>query len=235
MSQDLAANRHFTLSEDRKFAPHRFCHRIRDLLPPCSLVRRLLPNQALYTCGTDDDNIYFIETGCFKILTLCRGGKECLLDVCTQGEILGESCLLSPERMETAMAMTPSVLRVIRRTQFLTIILSQGLYEESLQYFTLKLSEQRQIITQFVTADSERRLAATLLRLARKLGTRSEGKLWIDERITQEELAEIVGTTRSRVGYFLKRFRAARLIEGKSQEFLVINEHRMDEYVQTWA
>lgn len=223
------------LAEGRKFDPSEFCRQLRNFLPGCSILKRLLPNDALYMCGAEDSNIYLIERGYVKILMLCRDGKECLLDICTQGDLVGESCLLRAERSETVIAMTPCVFRVLPRGQFLEIIFHNGLVEETLKYLASKLSEQQQIITQFVTADSEQRLAATLLRLARKLGRRHEGKLWIDEKITHEELAEIVGTTRSRVGYFLKRFRTERLIEPTSQSSLLVNEKLLDEYIQTWA
>jgi len=158
-----------------------------------------------------------------------------LLDICGPGDIVGESFFIGSERTETVIAMTPTVVRALSRSQFLEGIFNNGLVEESLKYLASKLAEQQQIITQFVTADSEQRLAATLLRLARKLGKRRNGKLWIDEKITHEELAEIVGTTRSRVGYFLKRFRTARLIEPTSHSFLLVNEKLLDEYIQTWA
>jgi CRP-like cAMP-binding protein len=223
------------LVEVSEFSPDQFCRRLRDFLPPASIRTRLDANEALYTCGAKSNNIYLIESGCVKMLMLCQDAKECMLDISTEGDIVGESCLLRAERTETVIAMTPCVLRVISRAEFLEIIFKQRLIEESLQYLAAKLSEQRQIISQFVTADSERRLAATLLRLGRKLGRRHEGKfLAIDEKITQEELAEIVGTTRSRIGYFLKRFRTARLIDPTSQSVLMIDEARLDEYLQTW-
>jgi CRP-like cAMP-binding protein len=101
-----------------------------------------------------------------------------------------------------------------------------------MQFLAGKLVEQQQIVSQFVTADSEGRLAATLLRLARKIGKPHNGRLVIDEKITQEELAEIVGTTRSRIGFFLKRFRTAGLIEKSAQASLSIDEVRLDEYIQ---
>src|SRR4051794_9910404 len=127
--------------------------------------------------------------------------------------------------------MKPCVLRVIPRSEFLESVFQHKLINESLQYFAAKLQEQHQIVSYFVTADSEGRLAAALLRLARKLGKPEGGRLMIDEQITQEDLAEIVGTTRSRVGYFLKRFRAAGLIERPSRAAIVINETRLDKYV----
>jgi len=223
-------------AEVSEFSPDQFCRRLRGYLSPASILTRLDANEALYTCGARSNNIYLIESGCVKLLMLCQDAKECLLDIATEGDLVGESCLLRAERSETVIAMTPCVLRVVPRAEFLEIIFKQKLIEESLQYLAAKVCEQRQIISHFVTADSERRLAATLLRLARKLGTRREGRyLTIDKKITQEELAEIVGTTRSRIGYFLKRFRSARLIDPASQSVLMIDEARLDEYLQTWV
>lgn len=220
------------LEETLKFDYRRLYLRLRTCLPNRPVLRRLIANEALYTCGMENHNIYFIENGYVKILMLSQNARQCLLDICGYGDMVGESCLLCAERMETVIAMTPCVVRVIPRAEFLDVIFKHKLVEESLQYLAAKLLEQQQIVSHFVTADSEVRLAATLLRLARKLGKRHHGQLTIDEKITQEELAEIIGTTRSRVGYFLKRFRTAGLIETPSKTALLINEARLDEYLQ---
>lgn len=222
------------LEQTPRFDARRFYLRLRTCLPSRTVLRRLMANEALYTCGAENRNIYFIESGYAKVLMLSQSARQCLLDICAYGDMVGESCLLCAERAETVVAMTPCVLRVIPRAEFLDIIFKHKLVEESLQYLAAKLLEQQQVVSHFVTADSEGRLAATLLRLARKLGKRHDGRLTIDEKITQEELAEIVGTTRSRVGYFLKRFRTAGLIEVPSQAALLINEARLDEYLQAW-
>jgi len=201
-------------------------------MPSRSVSRKLIANETLYTCGTDSRYIYFVESGYVKTCLLSQNAKQCLLDISGPGDMVGESCLLCAERLETVIAMTQCVVRAIPRTEFLETIFKHKLVEASLQYLTAKLLEQQQIVSHFVTSDSEGRLAATLLRLARKLGKPHRGQLLIDEKITQEELAEIVGTTRSRVGYFLKRFRATGLIEQPSQTALLINEIRLGEYVQ---
>lgn len=215
------------------FDPDRFRRRLLAYLPPSPILIRLEADEALYTCGAEGESLYLVESGCVKMLMLCQDARECLVDICSHGDLVGESCLVRAERTETVIAMTPCVLRVIPRAKFLEIAARHELVEESLQYLAAKLAEQRQIISHFVTADSERRLAATLLRLGRKLGKRHDGRfLAIDEKITHEELAEIVGTTRSRIGYFLKRFRSARLIEPGSPSLLVIDETRLDEYLQ---
>lgn len=220
------------LGKEHRFNPHQFYRCISTYLPNRSILRRLITNEALYTCGTENHNIYFVESGYAKVLMLSQSARQCLLDICAHGDMIGESSLLSGERMETVVAMTPCTLRVIPRREFVEIVFKHKLVEESLQYLAAKLLEQQQIVSHFVTADSEGRLAATLLRLARKLGKPHHGRLMIDEKITQEELAEIVGTTRSRVGYFLKRFRTAGLIEVPSQAALLIDEARLDEFLQ---
>jgi CRP/FNR family transcriptional regulator, cyclic AMP receptor protein len=222
------------LEDAHEFNPRQFCQRLCAYLPNRPILKRLIVNEALYTCGGESRNIYIVESGYAKVLMLSQNARQCLLDIRAHGDMVGESCLVSGERLETVIAMTPCVLRVIPRREFLEIILKHKLLEGSLQYLAAKLLEQQQIVSYFVTADSEGRLAATLLRLARKLGKPHGGRLVIDEKITQEELAEIVGTTRSRVGYFLKRFRTAGLIERPSQAALMINEARLDEYLQAW-
>ncbi|HEX8106443.1 MAG TPA: Crp/Fnr family transcriptional regulator [Kofleriaceae bacterium] len=215
-----------------RFDSRSFYKQLCACMPGRSGSRRLIANEALYTCGTENQNIYFVESGYVKVSLLSQNARQCLLDICAPGDMVGESCLLCTERIETVIAMTQCVVRAIPRTEFLETIFKHKLVEASLQYLTARLLEQQQIVSHFVVADSEGRLAATLLRLARKLGKPHQGRLLIDEKITQEELAEIVGTTRSRVGYFLKRFRATGLIEQPSQAVLLINETRLDEYVQ---
>ncbi len=195
-------------------------------------VRRLEAREVLFWWGdTSDDRLYLIVDGCVKTLVNSRRGKECLLGIYTRHDIVGESCLLGEERTETAMAMVPTSLVQIRRTQFLEHLSDHELRAEWLRYLTARLQEQQEVIAAMVTADSEQRLAATLLRLARKLGRPQAGRLHIDQRITQEELADMVGTTRSRVGLFLKRFRREGLIDLSPGSRLIVQEERLQAYV----
>jgi CRP/FNR family transcriptional regulator, cyclic AMP receptor protein len=197
----------------------------------CSATMRLRKNQRPYMCGERDNNVYIIESGRIKTITLSRCGKVCMLDIYTRVDVFGESCLLQPERTETATAMTPAILHRIPAGVFLSVLADEGLLPNFLRYLTHRLHEQQQVITHLVTADSEQRLAATLLRLARKLGTPVAGWLRIDQKITQEELSEMVGTTRSRVGYFLKRFRDDELIQATGDSRLVVDEAKLSQYL----
>lgn len=193
----------------------------------------LLRNENLYTCGEQDPYLYLIETGQIKTLMLSLRGKECLLGIYTRMDVIGESCLIEAAREDTATAMVPTVVRRVPRSAFLDILTDNGLIEPFLRYLSRRLSEQQQVITHLVTEDSEQRLAVTLLRLGRKLSSPSEGRhLTIEQSITHEELAEMVGTTRTRIGHFLKGFRHMGLIDVARRSSLVIDEKRMIEYVE---
>lgn len=93
------------------------------------------------------------------------------------------------------------------------------------------LCEQQRTIASLLLKDSEHRLAAVLLQLSRKLGKRRGPGVQLQERITQEDLSGMVGTTRSRVGYFLRRFHNAGLVERLPGSFLMLYEQRLATYL----
>jgi CRP-like cAMP-binding protein len=186
----------------------------------------------IYNCGERDGNLYLVESGQVKTQMYARCGKECVLSIYVAGDIFGESSLLVPERLETATVMRTSWVRRIPAGRFRAAMADSDLMDGFVDYLTLRLAEQQEVIATMVTMDSEQRLAAVLLRLSRKLGKRrSHNLLAIEDRITQEELSGMVGTTRSRVGFFLKRFRAAGLVVPAAEPFLLVNEERLAEYV----
>jgi len=189
-------------------------------------------NLALYSCGQRDASVYLIESGWIKTLALSTSGKECLLGIYGCGDVVGELCLVEEERSSMAVAMVASVLTRVSRQRFLEILGDGGILDDWMRYLAFRLVEQQQVIASMVTADSERRLAVTLLRLGHKLGTAQADQFRIEHRITQEELAGMVGTTRSRVGHFLKEFRRGGLIAATPDSRLVIHERRLRRYVE---
>ena len=191
----------------------------------------LARREAVYGCMGGDRSMYLVERGQVKAVAPSREGKECLLGIYTAGDVFGELCLLDGERMETMITMTPAVLRRIPAARIVAALDDAGLRGEFVRYLAYRLYEQQQLITDLVTADSEYRLAAVLLHLARKLGRRQAHLLRIEQRITQEELSGMVGTTRSRIGFFLKRFRAAGLVTRTRDCFLVVDEPRLADFM----
>ncbi len=192
-------------------------------------------NGHVYNCSDRDAAVYLVECGQLKTVMYSAEGKQCLLSIYASGDFFGELCLVSDLRTETATAMRTTVLQRIPVAAFRRALQDEQLLEAFLAYLALRLSEQQQIITNLVTMDSERRLAAILLMLGRKLGKRHQHGIRIDHWITQEELSGMVGTTRSRVGLFLKRFCAAGFVQLSAGSLIITDDRSLSEYLDMSA
>nr|WP_239085967.1 Crp/Fnr family transcriptional regulator [Streptomyces parvus] len=187
--------------------------------------------EVVYGCLDRDRSIYLIERGQVKAIVPSREGKECLLDIYSAGDVFGELCLVGDTRTEMVSAMTPVALKRMPAGQVVAAMGDADLRDEMVRHMAGRLFERQQLIAGLVTEDSEYRLAAVLLHLGRKLGRREAHLLQIQEKITQEELSAMVGTTRSRVGYFLKRFRNAGLVNRGPGCFMAIHEPRLQSFI----
>lgn len=218
--------------------PHldRFKQQLRASLQPAIAqcrVLRVAKHAHVYTCGDQDDALYFIESGQVKLLMLTPEGKKCLLAILTTGDLFGELCLSGlGARQETAVAMEDTVVRVMPCAYFLLLLNRDGLLSGFIQYLAVRIADQQEMIANLVTVDSEQRLGKTLLHLARKLGKQDPRSIRIEQRITHEELAAMVGTTRQRVCEFMRRFRELGLIEFSAERFLIVKEHKLIAYLE---
>lgn len=197
-----------------------------------SSARTFAKNANVYTCGDESENVYFIESGQIKLLMLSPAGKECLLAIHTAGDVFGEMCLsgLGP-RQETATAMRKTVVKQIHSSRFFSRLADDSLLEGYVSYLAVRISDQQGVISNLVTIDSEQRLGKTLLQLARKLGEQDPRSIIIRQRITHEELSVMVGTTRSRITLFMRRFRDLNLIEISNDRFIIVKEKRLTAYL----
>ena len=190
----------------------------------------------VYTCGDKSENVYFIESGQIKLVTLSPGGKECLLAIYTTGDVFGELRLSGlDEYRETATAMEVSFIKVIPYSEFFQHLIRESQLESFVKYLAVRVADQQQIITELVTIDSERRLAETLLRLAKKLGKKHPRSIIIEHKITHEELSIMVGTTRPRISQFMRKFRKRNLIEISENRFIIVKEKNLTEYLNQMA
>jgi len=190
-------------------------------------------NAAVYKGRDSDDRVYFIESGQVKLVILSPENRECLLAIHTAGDIFGELCLsgLSP-RLDTATAMEETVLKQIPCSQFFARLYRDKSFLTSfVQYLTVRIAEQQQVISNLTTVDSEQRLGRTLLRLSQTLGKKAPHSVRIELRITHEELSEMVGTTRPRISVFMQRFKNLGLIETNEEHFLIIKEPELAAYL----
>jgi CRP-like cAMP-binding protein len=193
---------------------------------------RIARHANVYTCGDQDEMVYFIESGQIKLLMLSSEGKECLLAIHSAGDIFGELCLSgSGARLETATAMEDTILKQIPSSQFLARLSRGSLLEGFVRYLAMRIADQQQVIANMVTVDSEQRLGKTLLQLARTLGKKDQQSTRIELKISHDELSEMVGTTRPRISLFMQRFRNLGLIETNLDRFLVINEKKLTDYL----
>lgn len=186
----------------------------------------------VYTCGDKSENVYFIESGQVKLLMLSPAGKECLIAIYAEGDVFGEMCLSELGlRLETANAMEETWIKQIPCSKFFSRLTDDSLLEGFVRYLTVRISDQQDVISNLVTVDSEHRLGKTLLHLARKLGKKDPRSIRIDHRITHEELAEMVGTTRPRITGFMRKFQELHLIEITPQHFIIVKEKRLSNYL----
>ena len=186
----------------------------------------------VYSCGDQDEMVYFIESGQIKLLMLSSEGKECLLAIHSAGDVFGELCLSGlGARLETATAMKQTMLKQIPCAQFLGRLSRDSLFEGFLRYLAVRIADQQQVIANLVTVDSEQRLGQTLLQLARTMGKKDPRSIRIELKISHEELSEMVGTTRPRISLFMQRFHNLGLIETNGYRFLIIKENKLTDYL----
>lgn len=214
-------------------ARRRLAEGLRTCLPDQVSTASLPRRSTIYAAGQRSGSVYLLEAGWVKAQTQSEHGKSCLIGLYGADDVIGSSGLFRGERIETATTLAPTVLKVLPGWLFLRALERANLREAWLLYQAERTFEYQSAITLFVTADSEYRLAATLLRMAYRFGVRHGDRYHIGYRLTQEELSEMVGTTRSRVGYFLKRFQKLGLIRVLRASGIVIDEPRLRDYMST--
>jgi CRP/FNR family cyclic AMP-dependent transcriptional regulator len=196
------------------------------------LLLKLGRGAAVYSAGQVSEHLYLIETGCVKVQRTTEAGKSCVLGMHGAGEVVGESSLFEDRRSQSAVALGPALARRLPRRRFLELMAARELREDWLRYLAHRNMEHERARTLFVTVDSEHRLAAVVLELSSRHGRpRSDARLLVAHRFTQEELAEIVGTTRSRVGLFLRRFQDMGLLLKEPTGRLLVDQERLEQYL----
>jgi len=190
----------------------------------------------VYAEGDRVESVFFIESGQIKLVMVSSGGKECLLAIHGPGDIFGELCLSGLEgRLETATAMEDSVLKQIPCAKFLERLAKDSLLQGFVKYLTVRVADQQHVIANLVTADSEQRLAKTLLQLARTKGKKDPKSIRIKLRISHDELASMIGTTRPRISVFMQRFRNLGLLEMSADHYIIIKEGKLTTYLESIA
>jgi CRP/FNR family transcriptional regulator, cyclic AMP receptor protein len=177
-------------------------------------IVQLRPKRAFFSQGDPADSIFYLQKGRAKLTVVSANGKEATIALLSAGDFVGEESLASMGglRMTTATAITACTALRIERKEMVRVMHE----EHSLSDLFLKFLLARTMRTQADLVDqlfnsSERRLARILLLLA-EFGHPGKPESMIPE-ITQKTLAEMIGTTRARVSFFMNRFRKLGFIE----------------------
>jgi CRP-like cAMP-binding protein len=169
--------------------------------------------RTIFAQGDPATSVMYIERGTVRLSVLSHAGKEAVIAVLSGGTFFGEGCLVGqPRRMATASAMAACTIVVVEKQEMVRQLHAQPTFAERFltHMLTRNIRIEEDLIDQLFNS-SEKRLARTLLLLARYGEPEANHRTL--PRVSQETLAEMVGTTRSRVNFFMNKFRKLGFIE----------------------
>ena len=186
-------------------------------LAEAGLGRRIIhlkARQTFFTQGTPADCVFYVQSGRARLTVVSKSGKEATITLLSAGQFTGEESIAGPVglRMATATAITACVALKIEREAMIRVLHEEHAFSDLFLRFLLArgMRTQADLIDQLFNS-SEKRLARILLLMA-EFGKPGEPETLIPH-ITQETLADMIGTTRSRVSFFMNRFRKLGFIE----------------------
>ena len=171
-------------------------------------VLRLKAKAAIFSQGDKADAVFYIQSGRAKLTVVSEAGRQATITLLSTGDFVGEesvAAVIGP-RLATATAITACTVLKITRDEMVRVIHEEPAFSEHFLAFVLARSMRTQadLVDQLFNS-SEKRLARVLLLMA-EFGRPGEPQMLIP-KISQEALAQIVGTTRARVSLFMNRFR----------------------------
>lgn len=200
-------------------------------------IVQLAPKETFFSQGDPADSIFYLQKGRAKVKIVSQGGKEATITLLSAGDFVGEEALaaLSGSRLTTAIAVTACTALKITRDEMIRVVHDEHDFSDLFLRFLLARSMriQADLVDQLFNS-SEKRLARILLLMA-EFGEPGALEPLIP-KISQETLAEMIGTTRSRVSFFMNRFRKLGFIEydgrirvHKSLLNVILHDHLPDD------
>jgi CRP/FNR family transcriptional regulator, cyclic AMP receptor protein len=181
-----------------------------SFLDSAGIARKIVEyrkSQKIYSQGDPAKNILYIQNGGIKLSVVNEVGKEAIVAILAPDDFFGEGCLAGQNvRMGTATAITPTTLLVIEKNEMIRVLHAEHAFSDRFVSYMLSrnIRIEEDLVDQLFNS-SEKRLARTLLLLAR-YGKESRPEKVI-AKISQETLAEMIGTTRGRVNFFMNKFK----------------------------
>jgi CRP/FNR family cyclic AMP-dependent transcriptional regulator len=204
-------------------------------------IVQLKPREAFFSQGSAADAIFYLQKGRAKLTVVSNAGKEATITLLSAGDFIGEESIAGVEgfRLTTATAITACAALRIERSEMIRVMHEEHSFSDLFLAFLLARSMRTQadLVDQLFNS-SEKRLARILLLMA-EFGKPGEPETLIPP-ITQETLADMIGTTRSRVSFFMNRFRKLGFVEyngrirvHKSLLNVVLHDHLSEQNAAT--
>jgi CRP/FNR family transcriptional regulator, cyclic AMP receptor protein len=179
--------------------------------------------EAVFTQGDTCEHVMYIQSGGVKLSVLSKTGREAVVAMLGPGDFFGEGCLAGqPLRMGSATAVTPSTILCVGKDKMVGLLHKQhAMSDRFISHMLARNIRIEEDLVDQLFNSSEKRLARTLLLLARY--GKQDKPVRAVPKISQETLAEMVGTTRSRVNFFLNKFKKLGFIEYDGELPLKVN------------
>jgi CRP-like cAMP-binding protein len=183
---------------------------LQTFLDSAGVARRIVRftrDTVVFAQGAQATSVFYVQQGAVKLSVLSSAGKEAVVAMLGPGDFFGEGCLAGQKvRMGTATALVPTIaLRIQKREMLRTLHDQSALSDRFIAHMlTRNIRIEEDLIDQLFNS-SEKRLARTLLLLARY--GEEDKRPRVLPKLSQETLAEMIGTTRSRVNFFMNKFR----------------------------
>ena len=188
-------------------------HAFLDAMGPGQTVSKHQPQDVIFSQGDRANSVYYVQSGKVKLSVTSASGKEAVIAVLGNGDFFGEGSLISqPVRLATATALEECNLNRIDKSKMLRVLHDEAQFSDrfTAHLLTRNSRVEADLVDQLMNS-SEKRLARTLLLLA-NFGKEGRPEP-ITTKISQETLAEMVGTTRPRISFFMNKFRKLGFID----------------------
>lgn len=178
-----------------------------------SATRDYLNRQEIYTQSDQADALFYIRRGYVKLTVRAKDGKKAVIGILHHGDFFGEGCLVKQSlRRSTATAVHPCTIACVSRSHLASVIHKEPAFAKLfIAHLLQRIGRIEEDLVDQIFSSSEKRLARILLAMA-GFGDQTDPQP-VRIKVSQETLAEMVGTTRSRVSYFMNRFRKLGFID----------------------
>jgi CRP-like cAMP-binding protein len=184
-----------------------------EAMGPGRTISKYRPQDVIFHQGDPADSVFYVQSGKVKLSVTSASGKEAVIAVLGNGDFFGEGSLISqPVRLATATSLEECTLDRIDKSKMLRVLHEEAQFSDrfTAHLLTRNSRVEADLVDQLMNS-SEKRLARTLLLLA-NFGKEGRPEP-IETKISQETLAEMVGTTRPRISFFMNKFRKLGFID----------------------